>query len=426
MLKILINSYTCCPGMGSEQGMGWNWIVHLARYCELYVITEGEYREQIMEWMRDERNHEVAQHIHWLWNPVKPKVRRMCWNQGDWRFYWFYRKWQRKTAELALRVLDSIGRDDGHGIDVIHHLNMIGFREPGFLWMIAKDKKIPFVWGPVGGMKQYPLSYAQGGGMRMMAFLWVKNFFNRWQIRFSSRVREAINASDVIISSIPDSYYAILRNHGIQSVIIPETGCKVPVENGSSGEHITADHNRLNIIWAGKFDFRKRLDIALKSIAAMKNKDVMFRVYGSGNEKQVLAAHRLAEKLEITDRVKFMGECGNKEVNEAMSMSDLFLFTSVNEDTSTVVLESISQQLPVLCFDCCGMSAVIDNNVGSKVPLTNPDQSVKDFADVMDYYYDHRDELAVLSENCKARAMELSWERKIEQVVKIYERVVKG
>ena len=44
MLRILINSYTCCPGMGSEQGMGWNWILSIARHCECHVITEGEYR----------------------------------------------------------------------------------------------------------------------------------------------------------------------------------------------------------------------------------------------------------------------------------------------------------------------------------------------------------------------------------------------
>lgn len=422
MLKILINSYTCCPGMGSEQGMGWNWIVHLARYCELYVITEGEYREQIMEWMRDERNHEVAQHIHWLWNPVKPKVRRMCWNQGDWRFYWFYRKWQRKTAELALRVLDSIGRDDGHGIDVIHHLNMIGFREPGFLWKIAKDRGIPFVWGPVGGMKQYPLSYAGGGGLRMMVFLWTKNFFNRWQIRFSLRVRKAINASNVIISSIPDSYYAILRNHGVESVIIPETGCFVDkVDN--KREKISG--SILNVIWAGKFDFRKRLDIALRSIAATKNKEIKLRVYGTGNEKQLSDAYKLVERLGIGDRVEFMGEKSNGEVREAMRDSDLFLFTSVNEDTSTVVLESISNHLPVVCFDCCGMSVVVDDSVGRKVVLSNPKKSVRDFAEIMDYFYSHREELVTLADNCRAHARSLSWDSKVEKVAGIYAELVR-
>ena len=32
--------------MGSEPGMGWNWIINLAKYCEVYVISEGEYRKQ--------------------------------------------------------------------------------------------------------------------------------------------------------------------------------------------------------------------------------------------------------------------------------------------------------------------------------------------------------------------------------------------
>ena len=31
MKKILINAYACCPGMGSEQGMGWNFISGLAK-----------------------------------------------------------------------------------------------------------------------------------------------------------------------------------------------------------------------------------------------------------------------------------------------------------------------------------------------------------------------------------------------------------
>ena len=46
MYKILINAYACCPEMGSEQGMAWNFISRLAAFCELFVITESEYRER--------------------------------------------------------------------------------------------------------------------------------------------------------------------------------------------------------------------------------------------------------------------------------------------------------------------------------------------------------------------------------------------
>ena len=49
MLKILINAYACSPGMGSEPGMAWNWVSNLAKFCELFIITEGEFGNKIEE-----------------------------------------------------------------------------------------------------------------------------------------------------------------------------------------------------------------------------------------------------------------------------------------------------------------------------------------------------------------------------------------
>mgnify|MGYP000217128983 CR=1 FL=1 len=63
-----------------------------------------------------------------------------------------------------------------------------------------------------------------------------------------------------------------------------------------------------------------------------------------------------------------------------------FLFTSVSEDTSTVVLEAISCQLPVLCFDACGFGYVINEKVGIKIPFSTPEQSIKDFAEKLIVY----------------------------------------
>ena len=47
MLSVLINAYACSPNMGSEPGMAWNWCANLANYCELHIITEGEFRDKI-------------------------------------------------------------------------------------------------------------------------------------------------------------------------------------------------------------------------------------------------------------------------------------------------------------------------------------------------------------------------------------------
>ena len=65
----------------------------------------------------------------------------MCWNQGDWRFYKYYKEWQWKTYVIAKEIIQQ------HHIDIVHQLNMIGFREPGYLWKLG----IPYLWGPIGG-----------------------------------------------------------------------------------------------------------------------------------------------------------------------------------------------------------------------------------------------------------------------------------
>ena len=103
-MKILINAYACSPGMGSEPGMAWNWVSNLAKFCELYIITEGEFREKIEAVVP---MLEQGKNMHFYYNPVSEKIRKMCWNQGDWRFYKYYREWQWKTYLMAKEICSS-------------------------------------------------------------------------------------------------------------------------------------------------------------------------------------------------------------------------------------------------------------------------------------------------------------------------------
>ena len=69
------------------------------------------------------------------------------------------------------------------------------------------------------------------------------------------------------------------------------------------------------------------------------------------------------------------------------------------------------------------MSAVIDDKVGRKAPLSSPSQSVRDFAKLLNELEKDRSLLKLLSENCKERQMELSWEEKAEVMVEWYKKV---
>lgn len=411
-MKILINAYACSPGMGSEPGMAWNWVSNLAKFCELHIITEGEFREKIESVVP---TLEQGGNMHFYYNPVSEEIRRMCWNQGDWRFYKYYREWQWKTYLMAKNICSK------EQIDILHQLNMIGFREPGYLWKLSKENGVPFVWGPIGGLKQFPLAYLQGTGMKMKLFNILKNFLNIWQLKQDKRVDEAFKTAKVLVSSIPDSYRAIKKYKGLESVVIPETGCFL------SGDIPTDrfDEKELHVMWVGKFDFRKQLPLALRAIAIANNRNVVLDVYGSGSDDQIASAKSVADSLGIAENVVWHGNQSNAVVMNAMRNAQLFFFTSVSEDTSTVVLEAVSNRLPVLCFDACGMAAVIDDKVGRKVSLSNPTQSAADFAKLLNELEHDRTLLQQLSANCRLRQTELSWEEKAKTMMEWYEKVLR-
>ena len=70
------------------------------------------------------------------------------------------------------------------------------------------------------------------------------------------------------------------------------------------------------------------------------------------------------------------------------------------------------------------MSAVIDDKVGRKIPLSSPSQSARDFAKLLNELEKDRSLLKLLSENCKASRLELSWEEKAKTMVGWYEKIV--
>ena len=407
MLKVLVNAYACSPNMGSEPGMGWNWCMNLARHCELHIITEGEFRENIEKVLPT-----IAQgkNMHFYYLPVEDSIRKMCWNQGDWRFYYYYRQWQKRALEKARELCKT------YDFDVIHQLNMIGFREPGLLWKIDGPK---YVWGPIGGLIDIPVNYLWKDNKKQALKTALKKTISALQIRYSPNVRKAIGRADLLIGSTNEETDTIKRLYGKEVWQMNET-CTTVTEQ--EHEHVFSSDGSFHIIWVGRFILTKQLGLALKTMALLKEKpQIRLHIVGTGEDEEHYKA--LAKDLGLNETCIWHGQVDNKEVQKMMLHSDLFFFTSIAEATSTVVLEAISNHLPVLCFDAFGFASIVDSHIGIKVPLSTPEQSVKDFAEKIEYLYHHREELTRMSANCQKRAEELTWENKARQMVERYERI---
>lgn len=407
MLSILINAYACSPNMGSEPGMAWNWCVHLAQHCELHIITEGEFKDKIEA---EIPSLSQGKNMHFYYNPISDKIRKMCWNQGDWRFYYYYAKWQQSTLIIAKQIII-----DQH-IDIIHQLNMIGFREPGFLWRLDK----PYIWGPINAKEAFPTTYLNGVNWKKKCFITLKNIINKYQLISATRVYKAAKKAQFIIAASSDSAHALKKYLNCDPILINESGCDVIDKNII---HNYSSKQILELLWVGRFIFSKQLELALKSLAKCNNNNIKLHIVGGSKEEEI-PYKKIAQKIRLEEQCIWHGKIPHKKVQELMQKCDLLFFTSIAEGTPHVILESFSNSLPILCFNTCGHGDCVNKQVGIKIPLTNPQQSINDFAEKINYLYYHKEVLQQLSDNCKQRQVELSWENKAKQMLELYNQVI--
>lgn len=414
-LKVLVNAYACSPNKGSEPGMAWNWIVNLAEHCELHIITEGEFQSAITDYI--EHNPSTFP-IHFYYIPVSDSIRRMCWNQGDWRFYWHYRIWQKRAYKLALKIIET------HNIDLIHQLNMIGFREPGFLWEIG----LPFVWGPIGGLDRIETSFLNLDkrlGTKLIFRL--KNFISEIQLKYSCRVRKALLKSNLLITATSSGERKLKSLFRLSPIVINETGCNVKVNDLI--EDFKFDQNEyFNILWVGKYDERKQLDFAIEVISdfTVDRNNVKFHIVGTGSRNQIERVKNLVRNYDIENVCLFHGSMSHDKVQNFMKMSQVLLFTSIMEGTPHVVLEAISNKLPVLCFDICGQGDVVDETVGKKIILESRSKSKSEFVSALVNFYNNRGLLTDLAEQCTTKCAENSWTNKAKLLYCHYLRVIEN
>lgn len=410
MLNVLINAYAVSPNWGSEPGVGWNWIINIAKNCNVFVITESEWESEIREAMKELPQKD---NMHFYFNPVTQEVRDMCWHQGNWSFYTHYREWQKKSLAIAKEIIAH------NKIDVIHQLNMIGFREPGYLWSI---KDIPYIWGPVGNMAHLPLGFMKGSSKTTTFKMAIKNIVSYIQAR-SGRVSKAVRRADKLITVLDSSADIIKKHYGRTDVIVmPETGLTVT----ERVQHKIDSYRPIRLLWVGRFIPTKKLDIALEVLSRLENRDKFeLHIIGWGEAEEENRYKRYAKSLGVFDNCRWYGKTPHEEVQRIMKGSDIFLFTSVLEGTPHVILEAVSNNLPVICFDMCGQGAIVNESIGWKFNVRNLKKASAEIVDCLDHLERNRYEIIEKSDNCEKRKPELSWESKIAQIVDIYNSMVK-
>ena len=110
-LKIFVSAYACEPGLGSEIGVGWHWVLEMSKYFELWVLTRESNRHTIEPWIAEHPEYAGIHFLYYDW----PKWARF-WKKGLRGVRTYYNIWQACTNGIVKRTMQE------HGIRVFHHL----------------------------------------------------------------------------------------------------------------------------------------------------------------------------------------------------------------------------------------------------------------------------------------------------------------
>jgi glycosyltransferase involved in cell wall biosynthesis len=393
-LKVLVSAYACHPEQGSEPGVGWNWLKEIARHHDVWLLTEAQ-RFAPATASAIQTDPQLRDAVKVIGIPRERRAER--WLKAL-AYYHTYEKWQRAALARARELHRQVG------FDVVHQLNMIGYREPGFLGSLD----VPFVWGPIGGFAQMPWRYLRAMGTSGAVSLGLRNVANEMQMRLSQRVRTAMQASDVLIAATSVDRVAIAKLYGRQAPVVHETGTSPESE---PIVRTIAQGEPLRVLWCGRMVPSKAVGVAVRAVArASRTIPIEFHLCGDGPQQPF--ARALAQQLGIDGLCHFHGQVPRVAVIDRMRSSHVLLFPSLKEATSATVPEALATGLPVLCHDTCGHGDIVTEEVGVGVPVTDPPRSVEAFAEALVSLSREPERLRACSIAAAQGAPRLAWSAK--------------
>jgi glycosyltransferase involved in cell wall biosynthesis len=397
--------------------VGWQYAIHLARHHDVTVLCGDVEREKptakeharfkqvsslppglSIVYVEPSRATQICERIHRL---------SLMW----WMFYVAYNLWQRS----ALRVARQLVRQDRP--DVVHHLNMIGFREPGYLYTLG----IPFVLGPLGGANNTPHGYGSACGQENRLTGSLRTVVNEIQKRIAWRPRQAARAARHIWAATPRERAMVTEIWGCEAELFPETGANPQPE--FTPRPPLDDAGRLRVLWSGSHCQRKCLPILIDALATPElSSRVVVTVLGEGSETAAWKARAVAKG--VADSFVWKGRVTHEEAVRTLASNDVCVLTSTREGTPHVVLEALGAGVPVICHDACGMGLVVDDSCGIKVPLADFQSSVLGFRQALIQLVETPDLIRSKSGRAHARATQFSWAAKAAAISERYRQVV--
>ncbi|MEM9033481.1 MAG: glycosyltransferase [Actinomycetota bacterium] len=334
-----MSAYSCEPGGGSEDGVGWAFACAAAARHDVWLVT----RRNNLAAIRAALAADPDLRLH----PIGIDLPRWAafWKRGLRGHRPYYLLWQR----LARREITALHRRVG--FDVAHHAT---FASDSFPAGAIGIDDLPSVWGPVGGAQRMPRSQWREVGLfgavselnRTLTLGALRRWFGR----------RTAAAADVVVALNREAAASVGSAAGAE--IRPN----VALDMRALPVRAPDRHGGRRAVFTGRLLAWKGPAIAVAALARPGAEDWTLDLYGDGPEHDRI--QRIAEREGVTDRVRLHGKRPRDEVLQAVADADALVHPALHDSSPWSVGEAVAIGTPVVCLDIGGPPLILDGRPG--------------------------------------------------------------
>ena len=332
MMNYLISAYSVNPYKGSEDSIGWNWVLQYEKnYKEgdRIILLTKKFNEKDTRRGLKEFN---IQHVELVIVDV-PNALNWFREKNSAFHHMYYILWQH-WAWLWVK-------HSGIRFDVIHHVTMNDYRIPSELYK-AKGAKV--IWGPMGGAQVTPKPLKVYEKNQLVASF--REFVNK-SCSWNPFYKKALRSYYKIYCINNETQKQISRIVGKDVPLMPELALRdeyknLPIRKGKN--------DILKIVFVGRLIGKKGIAFLVDALSLMPtDMDWELLIFGDGDDR-ALIEKQIADSG-IGKKVKLMGNRPLNQIAEAYQQADVFVLPSLRETSGNVLLEAMAYAVPIVAFD---------------------------------------------------------------------------
>ena len=398
-MNYLISAYSVNPYKGSEDSIGWNWVLQYEKNYkggDRIILLTKKFNEKDTRRGLKEFN---IQHVELVIVDV-PNALNWFREKHSAFHHMYYILWQH-WAWLW-------GKHSGIRFDVIHHVTMNDYRIPSELYK-AKGAKV--IWGPMGGAQVTPKSLKVYEKNQLVASF--REFVNK-SCSWNPLYKKALRSYYKIYCINNETQKQISRIVGKDVPLMPELALRDEYKNLPIRKR---NNDILKIVFVGRLIGKKGIAFLVDALSLMPtDMDWELLIFGDGDDR-VLIEKQIADSG-IGKNVKLMGNRPLSQIAEAYQQADVFVLPSLRETSGNVLLEAMAYAVPIVAFDTSFCKELANKQSGIFVNVNQSlDKIKKDFCDAIIKLAEDKTLREKFGRNGYEYANRLTWEDKYKKII---------